>query len=97
MKKEKTESNSKITQREILLEYLNKHVTTRSMPAEATESKQKNYCYYKAELQKVNLLCEVDFLPCRLTGFKALYLTTNPTLKQVAKNTQLSLFSGGAF
>ena len=76
----------------VYYEYLQKHVVTNSMASEAISIPQKNLCRYKAELQKANLLWEVDYRPCRLTGFKAQYLTTNPNLIPAINNRQLSLF-----
>jgi len=79
----------------IYYEYLQEHIVTNSMASEALSIPQKNLCRYKAELQKANLLWEVDFRPCEVTGFKAQYLTTNPDLIPKVRNIQLALFDGG--
>jgi hypothetical protein len=78
----------------VFYEYLKEHTATCSMVAEATGIKQKNLCRYKKTLQDENLLWEVDFRKCTLTGFKAEWLTTNPELIPTVNN-QLSLFDGG--
>ena len=79
----------------IYYEYLQEHVATNSMASEALSIPQKNLYRYKADLQKLNLLWEVYFRPCRLTSFKAQWLTTNPSLIPEVKHIQLALFDGG--
>ena len=91
----KRASTTGTTQRKILFEYLSEHVATCSMVAEATGLKQKNLCYYKAEYEKANLLWIVFYHPCEITGLKAQWLTTNPSLIPEVKNIQLALFDGG--
>ncbi len=76
----------------VFYEYLMEHTATCSMASEATGLKQKNLCRYKIELQKANLLWEVDLKPCKITGFIAQWLTTNPDLIAAVDNKQLSLF-----
>jgi len=78
----------------IFYDYLQAHTATCSMASEATGLKQKNLCRYKVELQKANLLWEVDFKPCKLTGFLAQWLTTNADMIPSIDKAQLSLFSG---
>lgn len=79
----------------IFYDHLNEHISTCSMACEATGIKQKNATRYKAELQKLNLLWEVDCKPCKITGFKAQWLTTNKNLIPAIDKKQLSLFEMG--
>lgn len=37
-----------------------------------------NLCRYKRKFEKANQLWEVESKPCKITGFRAWYLTTNP-------------------
>lgn len=61
-------------------EYLFKNTATGSMVSEALDIKQKNICRYKAKLEDNGVLCELYIGPCKITGFQATYLTTNPEL-----------------
>jgi hypothetical protein len=79
----------------IYYEYLQEHVAANSMASESLSISQEKICNNKVELEKLNLLWEVYFRPCRLTGFKAQWLTTNPTLIPEVKHIQLALFDGG--
>ena len=79
----------------IYYEYLQGHVVTNSMASEALSIQQKNLCRYKADLQKANLLWEVYYRRCDITGFKAAWLTTDPRQIPLVDNVQLSLFEGG--
>lgn len=78
---------------QIFYDYLQAHIATCSMVSEATGIKQKNLCRYKVELQKAHKLWEVDFRPCKITGFKAQWLTTNTDIIPAIDKAQLSLFS----
>ena len=78
------------SQLKTIFQYLQKHTATASMVAAATGVPQKNICRYKRDLEKAGRLWEVEKKPCKHTGFKAWYLTTNPAKAPV--NTQLTLF-----
>jgi len=47
------------------------------MVAAATGVPQKNICRYKRDLEKAGRLWEITKAACKLTGFKAWYLTTD--------------------
>lgn len=63
-----------------IFNYLQNTIATASMVSKATGIAQKNICRYKADLQKRNLLFEVYKRTCKITGYKAWYLTTNKAL-----------------
>jgi hypothetical protein len=48
------------------------------MVSEVTGIKQKNICRYKRDFEKAGLLWEIRKGTCKITGFKAWYLTTDP-------------------
>jgi hypothetical protein len=60
--------------------HLKKHTVTCSMAARAIRVPQKNLTRFKRQYQKAGLLVEVKKSVCRLTGFRAAYLSTNPDL-----------------
>ncbi len=62
------------------------------MVADATGIYQKNICRYKRDLEKAGLIWELEKKPCKKTGFKAWYLTTNPDRAPKHLLTQLNLF-----
>jgi len=66
------------TQRRTIFEYLQTHIATATMVSLATGVPQKCICRYKRDLEKNGLLWETAKKPCKETGFKAWYLTTNP-------------------
>jgi DNA-binding MarR family transcriptional regulator len=78
------------TQLKTIFQYLQNHIATASMTAEATGIPQKSICRYKRDLEKRGLLCEVRKGLCELTKFRAWYLTANPDL--FPKSNQLQLF-----
>ena len=82
--------NSRLNQLKTIFQYLQNHVATASMVADATGIYQKNICRYKRDLQKVGKLWEVTKDVCKKTGFRAWYLTTDPT-KSPKQPEQLSL------
>ena len=84
-----------INETKVFFDYLQENTATCSMVSEATGIKQKNLCRYKKELQENNLLWEIDFKPCSITGFMAQWLTTNPDLIPTIDKKQLSLFMEG--
>lgn len=66
------------TQLKTIFHYLKSHTATASMVSEATGIPQKSICRYKRDLEKRGLLYEVEKKLCKLTGFRAWYLSTNP-------------------
>ena len=70
--------------------YLLNNVATASMVSAATGIPQKNICRYKRDLEKTGQLFEIEKKICKVTGFKAWYLTTNP--EKAPFNNQLNLF-----
>jgi len=78
------------TQIQTILEYLQNTVATASMVADATGVPQKNICRYKRDLEQAGKLVEVKKGVCKLTGFRAWYITTDPA--QFPQPSQLSLF-----
>ena len=78
------------SQKKTIFQYLKYHTATASMVTDATGVPQKSICRYKRDLEKQNLLCELFKTACKLTGFKAWYLTTNPDL--FPKSNQLKMF-----
>ncbi len=71
--------------------YLQTNVATASMVEEATGIKQKNICRFKRSLEKAGRLWEVSEKRCQVTGFRAAYLTTDPS-KAPSSPVQLNLF-----
>jgi hypothetical protein len=67
-------------QKKTIFQYLKQYTATASMVADATGVPQKSICRYKRDLEKQNLLYEVVKKYCKLTGFRAWYLTTNTDL-----------------
>ena len=68
-----------------IFQYLQEHIATASMVSDATGIPQKNICRYKRDLEKAGRLYEVEKKYCKITGFKAWYLTTNPELLPTVK------------
>ena len=66
--------------------FLEKNTVTCSMAAAALRIPQKNLTRYKRELQDEGLLAEVFHSHCKLTGFRAAYLTTNEKIIKTLKN-----------
>lgn len=65
------------TQKQIVYEFLKTRVCTASMITEYIGIAQKNICRFKRELEKDGLLMEVNFSKCKVTGFRAWYITTD--------------------
>ena len=65
-------------QKKLVFRYLLSNTATATMVAEATGIPQKNICRYKYSLEKENKLWPVERKPCKITGRKASYLSTNP-------------------
>lgn len=68
------------TQLKTIFLYLQNHTATASMVADATGVPQKSICRYKRDLEKRGLLFEVEKKLCKISGFRAWYLTTNKNL-----------------
>ena len=77
-------------QKKTIFQYLKHYTATASMVTDATGVPQKSICRYKRDLEKQNLLYEVVKSHCKLTGFRAWYLTTNPDM--FPKSNQLKIF-----
>lgn len=75
-------NNFLISQEQNIFRYLQNHTIIASMVSKATGIPQKCICCYKRDLEKNGLLYEVKRKLCKLTGFKAWYLSTNPDLLQ---------------
>ncbi|RTY81881.1 hypothetical protein EKL99_11120 [Flavobacterium sp. ZB4P23] len=67
-------------QEKTIFDFLQNHTATASMVSKATGIPQKCICRYKRDLEQRGLLFEVERKLCKLTSFKAWYLTTNPDL-----------------
>jgi len=67
-------------QQRTVFSYLKLHTATASMVAKATGIPQKSICRYKRYYEKLGLLYEVEKKLCKITGFRAWYLTTNTDL-----------------
>jgi hypothetical protein len=81
------------TQTKTIFNYLQKHIVTASMVSVATGITQKNICRFKRDLELSGRLCEVEKKPCKQTGFKAWYLTTNPKeFEKLTCSRQYKLF-----
>lgn len=77
-------------QLQTIFEYLQKNIATASMVSDATGVPQKNLCRYKRDLEKAGRLWEIEKKLCKKTGFRAWYLTTDPTKAPIS--SQLNLF-----
>lgn len=88
LSKKNKASLKKQQQLKTVLQYLKQKTATASMISSATGIPQKNICRYKRELEKDNLLWQVYKAKCKITGFRAWYLTTAPQKKAA----QLKLF-----
>ena len=84
------ENKGKTNQLKTIFNYLRTHIATASMVSDETGVPQKNLTRYKRDLEKSNLLWEVEKSICKKTGFKAWYLTTDPN--HAPSNNQLTLF-----
>jgi hypothetical protein len=76
-------------QKKTIFEFLKQHTATASMVTKATGIPQKSICRYKRNLEKKGLLYEVEKKHCKITGFRAWYLTTNSDL--FPKSNQLKV------
>ncbi len=71
-------------------EYLKTHIATNSMVSKSLNIPQKNLTRYKRYFEKRGMLKEVYRKFCKLTGFRASYLTTNPDLMRKSINPKKS-------
>lgn len=78
------------TQLQTIFSFLYENIATASMVSAATGIPQKNICRYKRDLEQAGLLWEITKSYCKLTKFKAWYLTTDP--RKAAISPQLKLF-----
>jgi hypothetical protein len=88
---EQNKDTSRLNQIKTIFEYLKTHTATASMITQATGIPQKNICRYKRDLEKGGVLWEIERKPCKVTGFKAWYLTTDSG-KAPKQSNQLNLF-----
>lgn len=65
------------SQKELFRHYLSENVATCSMVAKQTGIPQKNLTRYKTELEDKGLLKVLFIANCKVTSFKAQYLTTD--------------------
>ena len=88
---EQNKDNSRRTQVKTIFEYLKIHTATASMITQVTGIPQKNICRYKRDFEKAGILWEIERKTCKVTGFKAWYLTTDAG-KAPGQSSQLNLF-----
>jgi Fic family protein len=88
--KEQSKGKERANQIKTIFQYLETHTATASMVSKATGVPQKNICRYKRDLEKAGALAEIKKEDCKLTGFKAWYLTTDKNL--FPQRQQLKLF-----
>ena len=79
------------TQLQTIFAYLAEINATASMASDATGVPQKNICRYKRDLEQEGRLWEITKATCKITGFKAWYLTCDET-KAPNHSLQLKLF-----
>ena len=80
LSKQQSKDNYFKSQEKRYFEYLKTHTATNSMVSKALNIPQKNLTRYKRYFEKRGLLKEVCRKLCKLTGFRASYLSTNPDL-----------------
>ena len=90
--KRQGEGSTPLNQLQTIFQYLQEHIATASMVADATGVYQKNICRYKRDLEKSGRLWEIEKKLCKKTGFKAWYLTTNPDKAPKHLLTQQTFF-----
>jgi hypothetical protein len=84
-------SNKIKNQKKTIFSYLQHNVATATMVYEATGVPQKCITRYKRDLELQGLLYEVEKKECKISGFKAWYLTTNQDL--FPQSNQYNLFT----
>jgi len=87
---DKGKDTNSLTQLKTIFHYLSENVATASMVTEATGVPQKCITRYKRDLEKSGHLWELFKDYCKKTGFKAWYLSTDPSKAPVSN--QLKLF-----
>jgi len=90
--KRQHEGKPHLNQLQTIFEFFQDNIATASMAAKVTNVPQKNICRYKRDLEKAGKLWETVKTVCKVTGFKAWYLTTNPEKAPANSSTQLNLF-----
>lgn len=65
------------SQKEVFKAYISENIATCSMVSAQTGIPHKNLTRYKTELEEKGLLKVLFVTNCKVTGFKAQYLTTN--------------------
>ncbi len=88
--KRRGKNNHFKNEKQTIFQYLQKHVATAAMVSAATGIPHKNICRYKRDLEKAGVLWEVEKKTCKKTGFKAWYLTCDPS--KAPFNIQLKIF-----
>ena len=78
----------------IFAAYLRKNTVTCSMAAEALNIPQKNLCRYKRALEIAGQLWQVKKAHCKLTGFPAQWLTTDPAFMPPKQPTLIDGIGG---
>lgn len=80
------------TQLQTIFEYLSTRIATTTMVSIATGIPQKSICRYKKDLEKRGLLTEIEKKLCRVTKFRAWYITTDKTKFKQIVSPQTKLF-----
>ena len=83
---------SPLNQIQTIFLYLQNHTATASMASAETGIPQKNITRYKRDLEQLNQLWEIERKDCQKTGFKAWWLTTDPSKAPRRSAIQLTLF-----
>jgi GTP-sensing pleiotropic transcriptional regulator CodY len=68
------------SQEKTIFRYLSHNTATNSMVSDATGIARPSICRAKRNFEKAGTLQEVECKLCKITGFKAYYLTTNREL-----------------
>lgn len=86
-----SKDTSHSTQLKNIFSFLQNNVATASMVSNATGVPQKCITRYKRDLENKGLLWEIEKKDCLFTGYKAWYITCDPS-KAPKKERQLNLF-----
>lgn len=78
------------TQAKTILLFFMENTATASMASKETGIPHKNICRIKRDLELSGKLWEIEKKTCKVTGYRAWYLTTNPEHKP--PTAQLTLF-----
>jgi hypothetical protein len=90
LSKQQSKDNDFKAQEKRYFEYLQNHIATNSMVSKSLNIPQKNLTRFKRYFEKRGMLQEVYRKFCKLTGFRASYLTTNPDLMRKSINPKKS-------